>query len=113
MAAVRASAGVGADVLWCGGGGFRSTVWAQIRADVMGAPLRVMKAEPGVTGAALIAAVAAGDHATLAGAWAATARFGPAIEPDPRMSAFYDGLFAVYTEAISTADAVTRRLAAL
>jgi xylulokinase len=113
MATVRASAAVTPDVLWCGGGGFRSPEWARIRADVMGTPLRVMESEPGVTGAALIAAVAAGEHPTLAEAWDATARFGPEIAPDPRAAAFYDGLFAVYTDAITTADAVTRRISAL
>lgn len=112
--AVRASAGLAPGPMLCGGGGFRAAAWARIRADVMGVPLRVMdEGEPGVTGAALIAAVAAGDHDSLAGAWAATARFGPAIDPDPRAAARYDALFSVYTEAIGAADAVTRRLATL
>jgi len=109
---LRTSAGVGADVILCGGGGFRSAVWTQIRADVLGVPLQPIAAgEPGVLGAALMAAVAVGLHPSLGRAWAATARLGALVQHDPGLTARYDDLFAVYCEAISTADAVTKRLA--
>lgn len=109
---LRTSAGVGADVVLCGGGGFRSGVWTQIRADVLGVPLQPATShEPGVLGAALMAGVAVGLHDNLHDAWAATARLGALVEPDPTTTARYDALFGLYTDAIATADTLTKRLA--
>jgi len=109
---LRTSAGVGADSILCGGGGFRSPVWTQIRADVLGAPLHPIAArEPGVLGAALMAAVAVGLHPSLDAAWDATARLGELVTPNPAMTARYDDLFGIYTDAITTADSLTKRLA--
>lgn len=112
MGPLRASAGVGADTILCGGGGFRSAVWTQIRTDVLGVPLQPIAArEPGVMGVAMLAAVGAGMHATLDAAWSATARLGTLVEPNPGMAACYDDLFGIYTDAITTAHTLTKRLA--
>ncbi len=109
---LRASAQVGTDVILCGGGGFRSGAWTQIRANVLGCALRpIAAAEPGVLGAGLMALVAVGHHASLDAAWSATARLGPLVEPDSRSAARYDTLFALYSDAITTADTLTKRLA--
>lgn len=108
---LRASAGVGEDTLLCGGGGFRSDAWTQIRADVLGCALQRVAADPGVMGAALLAMVAVGQHSDLAAAWGATARAMPLVTPDPAMTARYDDLFGIYTDAISTLDPLTKRLA--
>ena len=112
LSPLRASAMVGAGAILCAGGGFRSEAWTQVRADVLGCPLRRMIApEPGVLGAALIASVALGRHPGLAAAGAAMVRPGPEVAPDPGQVARYDGLFGVYRDAISTVDTVTKRLA--
>ena len=109
---LRASSGVGADTVLCGGGGFRSAVWTQIRADVLGCALQpIAAAEPGVMGAALLAMVAVGHHGTLEAAWGATACLGPLVTPDLAMAARYDDLFGIYTQAITTAHTVTKQLA--
>ena len=111
---LRLSAGVSGEVMLCGGGGFASGHWAQIRADVLGCTLQPLEgSEPGVLGAALIAAVAIGHHSGLEAAWAANARYGAPIVPDQTRRALYDDLFGIYTEAIAQSDQITKRLARL
>jgi xylulokinase len=63
LASLEASAMRRAEVILCGGGGFRSDLWNQIRADVLGRPLqRLAVPDAGLVGAAAIASVAAGLH---------------------------------------------------
>lgn len=51
------------------GGGARSDGWCQLKSDVLGVPvIRAAEAEPGLTGAAIAAAVGTGVHATVAAA---------------------------------------------
>ncbi|WP_306119301.1 MULTISPECIES: FGGY-family carbohydrate kinase [unclassified Roseitalea] len=83
-----------------GGGGFRSDVWNQIRADVLGVRLeRVAVTDPGVLGAAGIASVAAGLHTSLAEAFDALVSIDRVYEPDPAMAPYYDERFARYKRA--------------
>ena len=113
LGALRASSGVAPERIACGGGGFRSAAWSQIRADVLGVELDVLEGEPGVLGAAVIAAVAAGAHRDLAAAQAALARTGRVHRPDPATRAMHDDLFALYCDAIGANADIGRRLAAL
>lgn len=109
---LQASADVHSDTITCGGGGFRSDVWAQIRADVLGVELRVLDAtEPGVLGAATIAAISAGDYSDAVQAQAALARFGRVFTPDAKAHARASGRFTVYKDAIGQIAGLTARLA--
>lgn len=111
MEALQASALVRSDVITCGGGGFRSAPWAQIRADVLGVELRLLAAaEPGVLGAATVAAVGTGGYADLAEAHGALARTDAVFTPRDKAHAAYTELFGIYKDAIAQNAGLTRRL---
>jgi len=108
------SSGHAPDVLTCGGGGFRSDMWMQIRANVLNRPLKRLQVnEPGLIGAAALAARGVGLFATLAEAQRETVRFGPAILPDSAMHTLYDELFGLYTRAIAANADLNAELLAL
>ena len=66
MGALEASAGVQATRLRHAGGGARSDVWCQIRADALGRPLdRVASLDSGVVGAAMLAGLSAGAFGSI------------------------------------------------
>jgi xylulokinase len=99
-------------MLLCGGGGFRSDVWNQIRADVLGRPLRrAAVPDAGVLGAAALGAVAAGLQPDLRGALADLVVQDRTYEPDPRRTARYDELFALYRPAYEALRALNVALA--
>jgi xylulokinase len=78
------------------GGGARSALWAQIRADVAGRPVRVNEgADCSAVGAALLAARAVTDR-TLSELSDKIANFGATYFPDPRRQAIYDDGYARY-----------------
>ncbi|MGL4320370.1 MAG: FGGY-family carbohydrate kinase, partial [Paracoccaceae bacterium] len=112
--ALQASAGCAPDMLTCGGGGFRSDIWLQIKADVLGRPLaRLAVNEPGLIGAAALAALGTGLVADMTAAQKALARFEPPVAPNPQMRALYDGLFGIYTRAIAANAPLNADLLAL
>lgn len=114
LGAISASSGVDAAVLKCGGGGFGSAAWGQIRADVLNKSLtRLAAGEPGLVGAAALAAFGAGGHSTLAGAQAQFAKYDLIWHPNPDNRALYDDLFGIYIDAIAANDAIGRRIAQL
>jgi xylulokinase len=80
------------------GGGAKGPLWRQIKADVTGLPVRVpVSVETTATGAAILAAVGAGLHATVAGAVDAFVSYRPDVhEPDPDASAAYDVAYTRY-----------------
>jgi sugar (pentulose or hexulose) kinase len=101
-------------VLTCGGGGFRPALWTQIRADVLGRPLaRLQVNEPGLLGAAALAARGAGLFDTLAKAQQALARFEAPVLPDAARRGLYDDLFGLYTRAITANASLNAELLAL
>jgi len=101
-------------VLTCGGGGFRSDVWMQIRANVLNRPLRRLQVnEPGLLGAAALAARGAGLFASLAQAQHQMVHYGPPLLPDPAMRGLYDDLFGLYTRAITANSSLNAELLAL
>jgi xylulokinase len=92
------------------GGGARSELWLQIKADVTGLPLvRMEEEETSTLGAAVLAAVACGDHPDLAAATAAMVRLGRRFQPDPAARATYDRSFALYNELYSALVPLFRR----
>jgi xylulokinase len=80
------------------GGGAKSELWLQIKADVTGRPVRpVLTAEPTATGAAVLAGLAAGTFPDAADAVRRTVT--PShrrYEPDPRTQAVYAERYAQY-----------------
>ncbi|MEO2004784.1 MAG: FGGY family carbohydrate kinase [Candidatus Poribacteria bacterium] len=79
------------------GGGARSEVWTQIRADVVGVPAQVVEEmETGALGAAMLAAVGHGRHETMADAAHAMTRLGQRFEPRVETRAIHNRRRAVY-----------------
>jgi xylulokinase len=113
LVTLQASANVVGDSIVCGGGGFQSDPWNQIRADVLGVELRVLAAnEPGVLGAATMAAIGIGQYADFADACAALAVFDRSYTPDPARQPLYATLFALYQEAITANAQIGKAVAA-
>jgi xylulokinase len=113
LTALRASSGVDSGVLRCGGGGFRSEPWGQIRADVVNRPLqRLAVNEPVVLGAAALAAHAAG-LGSLAETQAGFARYDRTWDPDPKKRGLYDDLFGLYLAAVAANAGIGHKLALL
>jgi xylulokinase len=95
--ATEASAGRRADHLNIGGGGARSDVWCQIRADALGRPLRrVAVLDAGTLGAAAIAGLGAGLMPSLAAAIDSLVSFERTFAPDPAARGYYDEKFGRY-----------------
>ena len=91
------SAGVGIKRLFAVGGGSRSDEFLQLKADMMGVPItRVLNAEGGINGTAMLAAVALGKYKTLQTAAKAFVRYERTFEPDLKLTAAYKELFGKY-----------------
>jgi xylulokinase len=97
---LTAMRGAGLDVqrLTIVGGGAKGPLWRQIKADVTGLPVRVpVSVETTATGAAILAAVGAGLHPTVADAVEAFVAFRPEVhEPDASVTAAYDEAYQLY-----------------
>jgi xylulokinase len=82
------------------GGGAKGALWRQIKADVTGLPVRVpTSVETTATGAAILAAVGSGVHATVAQAVDAFVSYQPEEEvPDPERQERYEEAYRRYRE---------------
>jgi xylulokinase len=81
------------------GGGAKSRLWSQIKADVTGLPVTVPHTpETTALGAGLLALVGVGAHATLAEAGARAVHITDRFEPRPAAQAQYAETYAVYRE---------------
>ena len=95
------------------GGGTRSRLWNQIKADVLQLPLHVLAfQEMGTFGAALLAGVGSGVYNSLeeAACVADQASNAEIIAPDPTWAGLYDELFALYAELYPQTEDLVRRL---
>lgn len=91
------------------GGGARDDLWATIKADVLGRPVRrVLTKEATAVGAAMVAGVGVGMFADFAAASVAVHIDPVAIEPDPATKAHYADAYGRYLAAF---DAVESALA--
>ncbi|MEP6477712.1 MAG: FGGY family carbohydrate kinase [Actinomycetota bacterium] len=92
------SAGLDVRRLTIVGGGAKGPLWRQIKADVTGLPVRVPESvETTATGAAILAAVGAGLHSSIAQAVDAFVSYRPeSHEPDAATSAAYDDAYGRY-----------------
>ena len=93
------AAGSGFEIarLACVGGGARSAVWNQIKADVLQVPIRLPRTATGAPlGDALAAGVATGVYASFEDAVRRVVRIEREFAPDPALRARYDALYQVY-----------------
>jgi xylulokinase len=89
--------GVAADRVRVLGGGARSRLWAQIRADVAGLPVeRSAVSDSSAVGAAILAAVAAGQVRDVAAGATAAGAVAEVMEPQAAMRAAYDETYGRY-----------------
>lgn len=101
--ALEQSAGIVPNVVNNGGGGARSDVWCQIRADVLGKTLRrAASTEIAATGAAMLAGVSAGIMPSIATAVRELVRFDRTFEPNPALRGYYEDKFGRYRELYET-----------
>lgn len=92
------------------GGGSRSAVWKQIEADVTGLPVVTTKQpDAGALGAAILAAVGAGEFSSIEEGISATVQVDRVFEPQSAAVARYDDLFGRY---VALYDALEPRFAA-
>ena len=107
----KKSSDVSSDLVYCGGGGFRSNEWNQIRSNVLGLPLKIINStEPGVTGAVIIAAKGVGIFPDLEKASKQLVQFDEQCDPDPRHTEQLLKIFEIYSDAISQTAEIGRRL---
>lgn len=97
--ALQASAGVEVAVANIGGGGSRSDVWCQIRADALGMSLRRTAApDAAAIGAAILAGVGSGVMPSIAVAARELVQFDRTFEPDASKAGYYAEKFGKYRE---------------
>ena len=81
------------------GGGSRSGLWNQIKADVTGRAVRSTKIlETGCLGAAILAGIGVGAYSSLREAVGSTVSVGERFQPDNRNHELYSTLFRTYKE---------------
>jgi xylulokinase len=79
------------------GGGARSRIWAQIRADLTGLPVAVPRiVDTSPMGGAVLASVAAGLQPDLLRAAGLVAGEAETVDPDPSLKSSYDDAHAAY-----------------
>jgi xylulokinase len=101
--ALESSTGMHPEVVNIGGGGSRSDVWTQIKADVLGIPLRrAAIPDSAAMGAALLAGVGAGVVGSLQDAVQRLVRFDRMFEPRRDYRALYDDRFGKFRELYAT-----------
>lgn len=95
--------GAGASELRVLGGGAKSHLWSQIKADVCNLPI-IMPShrEAAVMGAAMLAAVGVGYYADIPSAAKVMARPSSRVAPDPTNRAAYDAAFDLYISLYKT-----------
>ncbi|CAN5725180.1 xylulokinase [soil metagenome] len=96
---VRATSPVPLVELRASGGGTRSRLWRQIIADVLEVPISLTGTSEGAaSGAAVLAAVGAGWHASVHSACAALVEVTSVTDPDPSAAEIYAPAYAVYRD---------------
>jgi xylulokinase len=99
--------------LACVGGGAASTVWNQIKADILQRPISLPSAAAGAAmGDAVVGAVGAGIYSSVEEAVAHMVARGPEYHPRPEYAAMYDELYAVYRGLYPALRGEFKRLAA-
>ena len=103
--------GVRVDELRAIGGGARSELWLQLKADITGVPAVVPRiTEAASWGAALLAGVGAGHFASAAEAAEETVHLDRRFEPDPERAARYEEHYALYREVYPALKGIHHRM---
>lgn len=103
--------GVIIDELRAIGGGARSGLWLQLKADVTGIPVVVPRiTEAAGWGAALLAGAGVGCFSSAAEAAGETVKLERRLEPDPGRKAHYDERYKLYMDVYPTVAPVHRCL---
>ena len=85
--------------LFAAGGGAKSPVWRQIKADILGAELRpTLAGEAGALGSAILGLAAATGETDRTALAARFVRYGQTAKPDAQRHAYYEKQFALYKE---------------
>ncbi len=93
------------------GGGARSGLWLQVKADVTGIPVVAPKVtEAACWGAALLAGVGAGCFPSAVQAAERTVRLGRRIEPDAERMKRYQTRYEIYRDIYPAVNPIHRRL---
>jgi xylulokinase len=105
------AAGLHVDALASSGGGARSDLWCQIKADVLAREIRRLRVlQSGVLGAGLMAATGTGLAGDLRNAAAAAVEVADVFRPAPDRVALYDHLYRVYRELYPALQPAYREL---
>jgi xylulokinase len=104
--------GISANELRAVGGGARSDVWLQIKADILNRTIvRPAVFEAGCLAGAILGAVGLGHYPDAATAANGMVQPADRFEPDARRAARYANLFAIYSELHPVLSPLSRRLA--
>lgn len=97
--ALQRSAGVTLSSANIGGGGSRSDLWCQIRADILGFALRrTTVSDSAALGAAILAGLGSGTMASLTEAVRTLVQFDRTFDPDDARRGYYDEKFGKFLE---------------
>lgn len=100
-----AELGIPTDVLHVTGGGARSELWLQMKADVTGRQVRGVAGEGAAMGSACLAAVAAGWFPDVTSASDALVAFDKTVcDPDPTLASGYDRAYQAYRTAFDALE---------
>jgi xylulokinase len=93
------------------GGGAKSTLWLELKADICQIPLRVPKVtDAACLGAALLAGVGAGVYPDLRGAARRTVQYARRVLPDRERVAAYEARYALYRQVYPTLKALQAQM---
>jgi xylulokinase len=100
--------------LACVGGGARSSLWNQIKADVLNRPIHLPRAATGAPlGDAIVAAAGVGLYPNIESAVAGMVRAGALHQPRTEWTARYDALYQVYVSLYPSLKSAFQQLARL
>jgi xylulokinase len=92
-------AGSQVNEIYTTGGGARSPIWCQIKADIYQKPVYTLTVEEGgVLGSALLGMVGSGFYPDPQTATAQCVQTARVFQPDPRRARRYDALFEIYKD---------------
>jgi xylulokinase len=104
-------AGIAMERIVVSGGGSRSRLWLETKADVLGQPVTTAASpETGALGSAVLAAVTCGYYRSLPEAAKAMVRFGETVEPDMQNHEIYRERFETYRGLYGSLKEVNHRL---
>jgi xylulokinase len=105
------AAGIAVEELRAFGGGARSPLWLQVKADVYGKPVRAMDvAEAPCLGVAILAGAATGAFASVQEGLSRMARVPRTYQPDPAMVERYQERYELFQQIYPTLALLNRRL---